>query len=463
MAQWLTGWSYRKSHEIEGSTAGAQTNYQVKIIVHKGAGTDSGEHVYCNNHCRDDFGDIRFTDSDGVTELDYWLESYTSGDQATFWVEVPSIPASPDTATIYIYYDKPDATTTSDGEATFPLFDHFEGTSLDTNKWTTYGSGTYSVSNSILDVVDGATTLFVYSIATFNYPIAWRAKIRIDNPRPGASGYGKAAGFRNTMTIEDDKVAIGWWSAKNTYFTQAQNEGTATITQITQSLLAWSVVDILWTSSKAQFYQNDSLIDEITTNIPDEASSVYFKSIRTDGVHVDWILVRKYVDPEPTHGAWGSEETAPPVLVEKIVAKTFPMLYLPKITVAERNVKLLATLTAEGSPLSGKTIHYYHRVSGATEWTYDGTSVTDSEGKATKILTLDVPQTYDFKAEFQGDETYASSSDQVSDESISTVERVRAQALMSKVQGATIKHVAKDFPQALIKEGKAEELRSKFS
>ena len=70
---WLSGWQYRKSHEIEGSSAGAQTNYQVKIIVHKGTGTDSGEHVYCNNHCQDDFGDIRFTKSDGVTELDYLL------------------------------------------------------------------------------------------------------------------------------------------------------------------------------------------------------------------------------------------------------------------------------------------------------------------------------------------------------------------------------------------------------
>ena len=26
---WLEGWSYRKSHEIEGSTAGAQTDYQI--------------------------------------------------------------------------------------------------------------------------------------------------------------------------------------------------------------------------------------------------------------------------------------------------------------------------------------------------------------------------------------------------------------------------------------------------
>jgi hypothetical protein len=40
---------------------------------------------------------------------------------------------------------------------------------------------------------------------------------------------------------------------------------------------------------------------------------------------------------------------------------------------------------------------------------------------------------------------------------------VKAEELVSKVEGATISHVSKDFPEALIKSGKAKELRSKFS
>jgi len=70
---WLSGWQYRKSHVIE-SASGAGTNYQVRIKVHYGSGTDSGEDVYLNSHCRTDFGDVRFTDDDGVTLLDYWIE-----------------------------------------------------------------------------------------------------------------------------------------------------------------------------------------------------------------------------------------------------------------------------------------------------------------------------------------------------------------------------------------------------
>jgi hypothetical protein len=40
---------------------------------------------------------------------------------------------------------------------------------------------------------------------------------------------------------------------------------------------------------------------------------------------------------------------------------------------------------------------------------------------------------------------------------------VDAQMLISKVEGATVSHVAKDFPEVIIKSGKAQELRSKFS
>ncbi|MHA2265944.1 MAG: hypothetical protein ACXAEN_26420, partial [Candidatus Thorarchaeota archaeon] len=46
---WLSGWSYRKFHIILGS-AGAGTNYQVRIIVHFGSGIDDGSEVYCDGY-----------------------------------------------------------------------------------------------------------------------------------------------------------------------------------------------------------------------------------------------------------------------------------------------------------------------------------------------------------------------------------------------------------------------------
>lgn len=40
---------------------------------------------------------------------------------------------------------------------------------------------------------------------------------------------------------------------------------------------------------------------------------------------------------------------------------------------------------------------------------------------------------------------------------------IKAQELISKVEGATIIEVAKDFPEELLKSGKAKELKSKWS
>jgi len=62
---------------------------------------------------RSDGGDLRFTEMDGVTELSYWMESFDYGGYAVVWVKVPSIPASPDVAKIYVYYGNSAATTTS--------------------------------------------------------------------------------------------------------------------------------------------------------------------------------------------------------------------------------------------------------------------------------------------------------------------------------------------------------------
>ena len=104
---WLSGYSYRKQFTINGSTAGALTNYQMELFVNKVGDSDSGNNVYLNYHCQDDFDDIRFTKSNGTTELDHWRETYIPSESAIFWVAFDSIPASPDSANFYIYYGNP--------------------------------------------------------------------------------------------------------------------------------------------------------------------------------------------------------------------------------------------------------------------------------------------------------------------------------------------------------------------
>jgi len=103
------------------------TDYQVLVTL-------DTQSLISAQKMRSDCGDIRFTDSDGTTLLNYWLEGGCNTTSTRIWVKVPSIPAS-STKTIYIYYGKPSASSASNGNATFEFFDDFEDGIIDTTKW----------------------------------------------------------------------------------------------------------------------------------------------------------------------------------------------------------------------------------------------------------------------------------------------------------------------------------------
>ena len=406
---WLSGWQYRKSHEIEGSTAGAQTDYQVRIIVHKGTSEDSGEHVYCNNHCRDDFGDIRFTKDDGTTELYYWLEEYTSGDKATFWVKIPSIPASPDKVTIYIYYGNSDATTTSNGDNTFLLFDHFEGTSLDTSQWQEHNTPDYSIADSILTLnndLDGVED-GIWALTGFLYNVAFRFKANY------MSGYKYSVRVESSDESDMIHVYSNYARLQMSFNSVNDGVGAGRIDLGTGYYGAFHTYEMRWLTSKAQLYIDDSYIGEFTTQIPNEELYYHIDEWGSDQsgtLKLDWVLVRKYVDPEPTHGDWGSEQEQVTTVISVLDSASYTesiVCFLPN-----EEVQLTAHLEDdEGNPLSNKTIAFYSKKEGETAWLAQGTAATNDSGNASKILKLRAG-TYDFKAEFAGDSSYASSSDE---------------------------------------------------
>ena len=154
----LVGWNYRKKLTLLENNGDNLVNYQVKLDVNYGAGVDTGYSVFCSSHCKTDFGDIRFTADDGVTELDYWIEEKTDSDDASIWVEIPAIPAS-STVDIYIYYGNAAVSTTGSGADTFPIFDDFDGASLSAVLWSeTLNGWTRTVSGSALNLTKDSAT-----------------------------------------------------------------------------------------------------------------------------------------------------------------------------------------------------------------------------------------------------------------------------------------------------------------
>lgn len=117
-SEWYNAnWGKRRSVRIANSDASAYTNAAIELSVSYDADMQS------------DFDDLRFTASDGITPLSYFRASTTNGVVSEVWVEVPTVLAD-SVSTIYMYYDNPTATSSSNAVNTFVAADSFQDGSL---------------------------------------------------------------------------------------------------------------------------------------------------------------------------------------------------------------------------------------------------------------------------------------------------------------------------------------------
>ncbi len=309
----------RKSHVIYGA-AGAGTNYQIRIKVHYGSGTDSGEDVYLNHNVRMDFGDVRFTADDGVTELDYWIEEKVDGDHAVFWVEV-STDLSSQSQTIYIYYGNNNAPTTSNGADTFIFFDPCDN--LD--QWTKYTSGDGDVT-----IVDGTFKFYASAGSTnkemIKSPLLGSANIAISYKLKWVSP--NSYTWRQWLTPEDPTAPYecmqshgyvhGFMDEEHPSY---PNRHTMIVGGVSYEFSVdigyrdagqWDLITLKSKSGKQVIIIDDTVEDTGTvTHTWNDVRIVMEGGQSWTTAHeryVDDIRVRKFVDPEPTHGAWGAEE-----------------------------------------------------------------------------------------------------------------------------------------------------------
>ncbi|MFA6082018.1 MAG: DUF2341 domain-containing protein [Patescibacteria group bacterium] len=157
-ASWYdSDWQYRKEITVDNSgNANVLSNYQVKVTLN--------DTNFDFTKANSDGSDIRFSDADAVSLIDYWIDYYDSvGETAIIWSKVPSIPAST-TKTIYMYYGNANASDAGDGLETFEAggFDGFESRNtgsldgVDSAFWGEYAS------NPVLNTTskDGFSSVF---------------------------------------------------------------------------------------------------------------------------------------------------------------------------------------------------------------------------------------------------------------------------------------------------------------
>ncbi|MBV6343614.1 DUF2341 domain-containing protein, partial [Candidatus Magnetobacterium casense] len=301
---WLDDYTYRKMFGITGSTAGTQTNYQMRVTVYAAAGTDSGSSVYTNYTTQTDFDDVRFTTPSG-TSLDFWQENYTSNVSASFCVECDSIAASPSVTQFLMYYGNSAATSGSNGDNTFIFFDDFPGSSLNTSKWAG-DTGYAAVSGGIVTFQNGTP--------------AWR--YIYSQTATGSSTYA----VRARANMDESDVAIGSRNAANTHKAYAYRSGSTTyyltrdgVTQSTNttnfSIDAYKTIELDVRGGLGVYGFEDDVARSPAYMTVTPPNSVDMRAdiaaAATNGIKVDWILLRKYVYPEPSISSWGSQNTLP--------------------------------------------------------------------------------------------------------------------------------------------------------
>jgi|GEM_PF-562070 len=330
--------AYRKKITLAGSSAGALTDYQMRLTVYKASGTDSGSSVYLSNHVQDDFDDIRFTSADGVTPLSYWIENYSYGVSAVVWVKFDSVPAAPANSTFYIYYGNANAASGSNGANTFIVFDDFNDNNFDSTKWNAVGNSQYSSKlyqgyirerNSRLELGPGtvsyALNFGIYSKATGCKRLVMSARRYPAVDSSFSIGTGSPVIGNTTPNPYMLSSPMGgnhpWYGIMpgNGYsLVFSSGMGLEKVVAGVESNLSYSAVttgtdndsvvyELAVGSAGVNASRNGSLLLQ-STDTTFSSGYVMVAASHVGYAFVDWIFGANYVSSEPAWGAWGVEE-----------------------------------------------------------------------------------------------------------------------------------------------------------
>jgi hypothetical protein len=270
------------------STQVAITDYPVKIDLSQAPSS------FWNNVI--DGTDIYFLDSNG-NPLYYFIEYIDKiNKKGVAWVKI-TLSANSST-TIQMYFGGSNPYSSYNTSNIFLLFDHFDGTSVDSTKWnvTINTGGSVTVSDSIITINNAKAV----SKTSFSFPISVRAKAKFSdgkqwkgihvNQNSDGSGYGTAITTvdttattnlygrdRNNAGIEIAKVLLGSYADNNFHIFE-------------ENVIA---------NNNKKFYIDETLKGSLTSDITITSGYIVLEAT-TPYLYVDYIIVRKFIDPEPT-------------------------------------------------------------------------------------------------------------------------------------------------------------------
>lgn len=303
----LDGYDYYQTIEYAGCD---QDVYQQDVVIHRTTGTAYEEaagplriwHIYVGDHCREDYGDVRFTNSTG--ELAYYLWPDYDSSSARFCVRLEGADAD---GTLTVWYGNASAATTSDGNGVYRLIDHFDSGSLNTSVWShIQGDISFSGSNLVLTGTKGTRGL-IESISTFDTSTMIQAKIKHPAAQKNAIGMRIPGDFNNRRFY-----LYGSEGGSNNIF-QTWDDGVYTATTGVCAYIPdeYSVFSFIY-DGNSKAYVNGVLSCSHSLNIDTNLECIVLYEGSTVGIsYIDYVLARAYSATPPAALTFsGEQETA---------------------------------------------------------------------------------------------------------------------------------------------------------
>lgn len=285
-----SSWHYRKSITITGSV-GAGVGYQVHL------------NITWNANIQSDYDDLRFTDDDSITLLDYWIVSYNSV-FALVWVKVNDDLGS--NQIIYMYYGNSGASAVSNGLNTFLFFDDFNDASLNASKWHIFtGAGTPAEAGGIfsLTVASGWSSYGSYERFGNGVAVGMLTKVSAE------TSYW-VLGLDERTYNGTASGGVDWCGVVNNGGTKyySSSDGTAENSARNRLYTSYTTLEIQRLSTKVKFYEGGIHQVSISTHLPFDATGVSILNQNAHTQYWDYVYVRNCIDTEPTAGSLGNEE-----------------------------------------------------------------------------------------------------------------------------------------------------------
>lgn len=308
---WMnTAWQSRaRLHVFNLENANELSNYQVlfnvdtKFMVQEGL-------------LKTDAGDLRFTDTDGVTQLSYFVQSGINNIDTKIFVRIPNIPAN-DKKSIYMYYKNTGATSSSDSSI-LTFYDDFEDGVIDSAKWPTQTPDIYLTETGGQLKMTGvrAGNYYIQSpafVGSNTLPLLVEAQTStLSAP---ANGWTPLSWWRNTssgMAIIDGS---GLGGGKQTFWSNGRSTEMGQNKPIGESHLEKIILSDYLNLTMKTNYQQGYFANWSRTNIDGSSGTNYIRigarpdnydpgSVQAMDGRLDWVLARKYTYPEPRVGAY---------------------------------------------------------------------------------------------------------------------------------------------------------------